>query len=189
MRYAVFSKDEDMIRRLFTIASAFSVILCLAITILWVRSYWISDQLIWDSWVNLPNASLDKMFGVNSGAGGINIGQTVWHYPANTQRIPPPPWYCSDDPVYGGEEGNSFPFRTLGFQVFTLNGQISQFAVTVPYYLFFAITMMMPAWWVRRKLRSHKVGLCPACGYDLRASTDRCPECGTPISIVQEHIA
>ena len=30
----------------------------------------------------------------------------------------------------------------------------------------------------RRRLRLKK-GLCPDCGYDLRASEGRCPECGT----------
>jgi hypothetical protein len=30
-----------------------------------------------------------------------------------------------------------------------------------------------------QKIRRRKAGLCPSCGYDLCATKNRCPECGT----------
>jgi hypothetical protein len=52
----------------------------------------------------------------------------------------------------------------------------------VPYWLVAAFSLACPLIQTTSRLRHArrpKGSLCPACGYDLRATPDRCPECGT----------
>jgi hypothetical protein len=56
--------------------------------------------------------------------------------------------------------------------------------ITIPFWLAFLITLICPGLWLwRRMWRGHSIpGHCFTCGYDLRATPDRCPECGTAVN-------
>jgi hypothetical protein len=55
------------------------------------------------------------------------------------------------------------------------------YAYDMAYWILAVTFAILPAFWLWRRVRNRSKlpGLCSVCGYDLRATPDRCPECGT----------
>jgi hypothetical protein len=77
--------------------------------------------------------------------------------------------------------------RDIGIARFFFSNQPTRSTriVLVPCWLLAFLAAIPPAVWVTRWRRQRSArrriaeGLCPKCGYDLRGSPERCPECGT----------
>ena len=101
------------------------------------------------------------------------------------------PYTAPHYPVAYGpvQPGDRFVSRELGgagwYAVANRNGMRSATGVA-PLWPVAAATALLPLGWTALRLRSRlaarqrgRVGLCPVCRYDLRATPGRCPECGT----------
>ena len=87
-------------------------------------------------------------------------------------------------------------WTALGFQTYAPNnwilndvaypGAYHDVRIGVPHYIVMCVAGALPALWAWRWIRAYltrrRVGLCPACGYDLRGSVERCPECGRDVT-------
>lgn len=59
------------------------------------------------------------------------------------------------------------------------------FVVIIPYWILAGIWSVLPLYWIWKRYKTRSIrqpGRCSICGYDLRASKGRCPECGALIS-------
>ena len=66
---------------------------------------------------------------------------------------------------------------------FAYSGTVRDWYIAVPFWAIVATFGLPVALWCvgwRRRQKRNRValGLCPDCGYDLRATPHRCPECG-----------
>jgi hypothetical protein len=87
---------------------------------------------------------------------------------------------------YEARDGSRFPRssdRFFGFGIhLDNNNSLGSRAILLPHWFLALLFAIVPAFHLRAILRSRKrrrEGLCPRCGYDLRATPERCPECGT----------
>ena len=175
-------------KRLFRFLTCVSLVLLALLILLWVRSYWRADHLryvIGDVEVDDDHGPIvmGKWRFIHSERGGIQIADrdvtTLLGLPGLNYRSGPARSYV-DIPIYSWEGSvDRVGFDLGGFLVQITDGE---WRVIVPHWFLAAVTALLPsiAYFQRRRRRQRlSKNLCPVCGYDLRATPDRCPECGT----------
>ena len=189
-----------------SILSIYSVITILLVVILWLKDWRASELVFLNRYEASSALTYSERLLASSGSGGLqlrfekvcNVGiwapdqqqphtlrlgyskstaQGIMHYPNLLERPKP---------------GQKFYLNQAGFSVTIVNETddpnrrtVAHFyGIVVPIWFVLLLCTIFPLIWFRRFRRMRyrlRHGLCQKCAYDLRASKDKCPECGTAI--------
>lgn len=157
-----------MARRLSTMATGLSLLLCVATFELWMRSYDHIDSFSWNDSTGHRQLSSERggilLFKMRTGEFDHAVGFftfTIINRPARLMGT-----------------------RVFGFAFYRdRRGGFHE----IPDWFLLVFFLLLPMRAFSRQLRliarrrRMARGQCPQCGYDLRATSERCPECGRPI--------
>lgn len=145
-----------MKRCLFNVFAVLSLLLCAATCLLWARSIWRSRDY---DFVHLTTSDPRSDAAVREGIVWLNLSSRL-------TRTEAPDLHKS---VWG-----------FSYNRRTQNGT-RYWLVQAPCWVFAVSTALVSACWAAlgwRQRRRLQKGRCCHCGYDLRATPERCPECG-----------
>lgn len=174
-----------VVRRLLNFAAGVSAVLFILMAVLWVRSefapdavylsYELADRgMLWD--VEWRLASGDGLVGFSFTKRSADVRPPAGKQPFSTSSLHSGRLPGGMLALRIGEDARVF----WGIVTESGLGQWGEFiAMTSPWSCPILISMVLPTLWIWRKRRkAAPKGCCRVCGYDLRATPDRCPECG-----------
>jgi hypothetical protein len=147
---------SGMKRRLFNLAVAVSLVTMLAIVALWVRSYWRTDSV--ERTDLSVRTRVFQQTAVVSYRGRISLGRFAVTVGASELPLTEIHEWSRNSSIYSPE------------------------VVTIPHWTFVGTATVLPVCWYVGRQRKIPQGACKRCGYELRATPERCPECGTAVA-------
>ena len=174
-------RTRPLARLLPNAATFLSVVMCLAAIAAWVRSEFAKDTFQWHS----PRSRLFWTFGYAEGlcwfgrmdaSSGLPPGFTV------SSSVPPGRWAVESNLRANPDHVNFAGVlwsreQTVPTTADDTDIRVLAIPLGIPIAMSAPLTARAIFLLVKRRRRP-KPGLCPSCGYDLRATPERCPECG-----------
>jgi hypothetical protein len=168
-------------RRCFLIVFSLSPSLLLVVTIsLWIHSYWSDCGIMYERSTGSSGGILRWTYWIQSLPGGITVGVLTYDG-SRLDRSSALFLTGALIDLVGSRQTRSL-WNHIGVYFTDKMPHISWVrAVTLPFWMP-ALIFGSLSWWGVRHLRRVRLrqmaGCCLSCGYDLRASPLRCPECG-----------